>query len=265
MQTLYKVDNVFVLRGVRAVVQIIPNQLKKSGSKRGSVQVYEKLREEILWLKIAPGSAVDEVALAERFAVSRTPIREALVLLAGEGLIQTLPNRTSIVSPLSLHNVGAFLDIYLLISRGVIRSILHNFDESRREELKGALAELCKTGSDWSAEGNLRATLTFLRLLAALAENEFQEKYYRNLLDMRMRAMILHYYPNMTSADLEERNELWVKLVDAISGGMAQVADHLMVRIIKDEIDVILRSQKPKFGHDMELTPPSEFSGAENV
>ena len=57
--------------------------------------VYDILRDEILELRLAPGSPIDEVRLAERFGMSRTPIREALVRLAGEGLIDTLPNRAA--------------------------------------------------------------------------------------------------------------------------------------------------------------------------
>ena len=67
--------------------------------------VYDLLRDEILGLHLPPGSPIDEARLAERFGMSRTPIREALVRLAGEGLIETLPNRSTIVSPLDVLNM----------------------------------------------------------------------------------------------------------------------------------------------------------------
>ncbi len=69
---------------------------RKRGS--GVKMVYDLLRDEILDLVLSPGSPIDEVQLAERFKMSRTPIREALVRLAGEGLIDTLPNRSTMVS-----------------------------------------------------------------------------------------------------------------------------------------------------------------------
>ena len=72
---------------------------KSRKHRRGSLQVYESMREDILWLRIDPGSAIDEVALAERFKISRTPIREALLLLSGDDLVKFLPNRTTIVAP----------------------------------------------------------------------------------------------------------------------------------------------------------------------
>ncbi|MDX5350148.1 MAG: GntR family transcriptional regulator, partial [Paracoccaceae bacterium] len=52
----------------------LPERKRGSGVK----VVYEMLRDEILDLKLPPGIPIDEVQLAERFGMSRTPIREAL-------------------------------------------------------------------------------------------------------------------------------------------------------------------------------------------
>ncbi len=65
----------------------LPERRRGSGVR----MVYDILRDEILDLKLAPGAPIDEVQLAERFGVSRTPVREAMVRLAGEGLVTTLP------------------------------------------------------------------------------------------------------------------------------------------------------------------------------
>src|SRR5512138_3283269 len=64
--------------------------------------VYDALRVEILTLKLAPGQPLDETSLAERFGLSRSPVREALIRLAGEELVVTLPNRSTIVAPIEL-------------------------------------------------------------------------------------------------------------------------------------------------------------------
>ena len=53
--------------------------------------VYDILRDEILDLVLPPGSLIDEIQLSERLSMSRTPIREALVRLAGEGLSPHCP------------------------------------------------------------------------------------------------------------------------------------------------------------------------------
>jgi DNA-binding GntR family transcriptional regulator len=58
----------------------------------------EAIEEEITTGKLLPGSRLDEAELAKRFNVSRTPIREALSLLLGEGLIETRPRRGVVVT-----------------------------------------------------------------------------------------------------------------------------------------------------------------------
>ena len=56
-------------------------------------QVADTLRQEIFSGTLAPGSFVDEVALCERLAISRTPLREALKVLTAEGLVRHEPRR----------------------------------------------------------------------------------------------------------------------------------------------------------------------------
>ena len=61
---------------------------------RLSERLRESIEEEIATGKLLPGTRLDEVDLATRFGVSRTPIREALRLLLGEGLVETRPQRS---------------------------------------------------------------------------------------------------------------------------------------------------------------------------
>ena len=67
-----------------------------------SIRMPERLREaieeEIATGRLLPGTRLDEVELATRFGVSRTPIREALRLLLGEGLVETRPQRGTVVA-----------------------------------------------------------------------------------------------------------------------------------------------------------------------
>lgn len=60
---------------------------------RRSLSVTDRLREEILGGRIASGERLNEVRLSQLLEVSRTPVRAALQLLAGEGLLDYLPNR----------------------------------------------------------------------------------------------------------------------------------------------------------------------------
>src|SRR5215210_2784674 len=61
-------------------------------------QTLETLRREIISLHLAPGAALSENELAAEHGVSRTPVRESLILLQGEGLVQVYPQVGTFVS-----------------------------------------------------------------------------------------------------------------------------------------------------------------------
>lgn len=60
-------------------------------------RVYQELRAQIVGGKLAPGAALVEAKISEELGVSRTPVREALRLLEQDGLVDTVPNKCSIV------------------------------------------------------------------------------------------------------------------------------------------------------------------------
>src|SRR5204862_291127 len=76
----------------------------------GTHAVYAELRRRIMRLDLAPGADVDEQALVREFKLSRTPVREALLRLAHEELVEIIPNRGTRVAALHFHEVGEIFD-----------------------------------------------------------------------------------------------------------------------------------------------------------
>ncbi len=70
-----------------------------------------QLADEIIRGRLPPGTALDETALAARFGVSRTPVREALRELAASGLVDTRPHRGSVVARPSLERLQDMFDV----------------------------------------------------------------------------------------------------------------------------------------------------------
>lgn len=220
---------------------------------RGSIQVYELLRENILWLEIEPGSALDELALAARFQVSRTPIREALLLLSGDQLVKFLPNRTTIVAPLHMNNFGPYLDTYLVLSRSVMRTAARRFRQTHEPELRRSLDAIRQSILMGEPKAALRADLGLRRRIAALAGNEFLERCYNQILDAGIRAMILHFFPNAGAGDLARALANGDRLINALQARDAARADSLTRTMIENEAAVILRSFAPTDGTDFDF------------
>ena len=70
----------------------------KNGVMKISGQLRDLIEEQIATGELAPGSTLDEATLVERHGVSRTPVREALIQLSAEGLIQLRPRRGAVVA-----------------------------------------------------------------------------------------------------------------------------------------------------------------------
>lgn len=71
---------------------------------KGAQVIYQQLRQEIIRGELAPKTVLQQVELAERFGVSRTPVREALQRLAHDGLVEFLSGQTAYVSPVTLED-----------------------------------------------------------------------------------------------------------------------------------------------------------------
>ena len=80
-------------------------------------EVIERLREMIIEGELAPGQRIDENALSEDFGISRTPLREALKVLASEGLVDLKPNRSPHVSRLTAEELGELFEVLSWLER----------------------------------------------------------------------------------------------------------------------------------------------------
>lgn len=96
-----------------------------------SKTIYYKLREEIINLYLEPGTSISEKELSEKYSVSRTPVREALVRLAQEGLVNIYPQKGTVVSLIDLYAVedGRFLREHL--ERAVVREACKEFSPEK--------------------------------------------------------------------------------------------------------------------------------------
>src|SRR6188474_173705 len=69
-------------------------------------QIYAALRREIVTMALKPGQALSEKEIADRFGVSRQPVREAFIKLAEKELVQVMPQRGTYVSKISVRDLA---------------------------------------------------------------------------------------------------------------------------------------------------------------
>lgn len=224
--------------------------------KRGSARVYEELREDILWLRIEPGSALDEVALAKRFEMSRTPIREAVVMLATDDLVTFLPNRTSIVAPHMLDNMNEYLDSHLLLARSVARQAAHFRTEPDLERMRAAARAYEDALASNDVYAIFGADLALHRAISSGCGNYFSRKFHDISLDTGRRAYVLHYFPAFGAEEKRTSLDEHARLIEAIEARDADASDQAMAQHIGSELKVFKRALDPKIGFDMQVPAP---------
>lgn len=216
---------------------------RKRGS--GVKVVHETLRDEILDLRLPPGSPIDEVHLAERFGMSRTPIREALVRLAGEGLVETLPNRSAMVSNIDVLNLNAFYDAITLMYRVTTRLA---GQYHRPADLVVIRAHQANYAAAVAAQDALAMMACNRDLHAAIAEagrNPYYTHLTLRLLDEGRRILRLYYQ----SFDDRLPKE-YVDEHEAIIAAIAARDIDLCDRIARAHADQIVRQIQQLFARD---------------
>ena len=111
-----------------------------------SEPAYQYLLDAILNGEMSPGDRVSEAAIAERFHISRTPVRDAMRRLANEGLIEIFPNRfaqVAVYTPEHIHETGV---IRLTLDRLAVRLALIYGSHADFLALR-RLAEQCRDAS----------------------------------------------------------------------------------------------------------------------
>jgi DNA-binding GntR family transcriptional regulator len=168
-----------------------------SGHRRGSGvgHVYETLRNEIIELKLAPGSPVDEVMLAERFALSRTPIREALVRLVSDGLVTTLPNRATIVANIDFLALPQFFDALTLMYRVTTRLAAVQHEPADLEAITTYQNDFADAVAARDALAMIATNRQFHHAIALAGRNKYYARLFAQLLDEGRR-----YYSSFNDA-----------------------------------------------------------------
>jgi DNA-binding GntR family transcriptional regulator len=130
---------------------------------------YDQIRALILSGEMQPGTRLSQLELADRLGISRTPVREALRRLAGEGLVDALPQRGFRVADLGLEAVMRRLEVRLLLEPGIARLAVERAQPPDLAALRNAIA-LENDATD--AEAIHDASRLFHLSLARAAQNE---------------------------------------------------------------------------------------------
>lgn len=216
-----------------------------ASKQRGSAErVYEAIKSMAVTYQIRPGERINEIELAQRLAVSRTPVREALHRLATEGFLTSTPAKGFSCRPLDAKQVHQLYELRCGLEVSMVKFAC---ERATAEELQG-LAAFARNSRD--EVGDVRA-LRFLRLdeefherLAALAHNE---EFLRSLRNINSRIHFVRWI-DMQQGRRRHTQEEHIAIVDAICARDAGRAAALLHNHISRRLDQIVDVIKAGFG-----------------
>lgn len=196
-----------------------------------------RLRQRIVEGQLAPGAKLNERELSESLQVSRTPLREAIKMLAAEGLVELLPNRGAVVAQMSVQDVA---DTFELIA-GL---------EGQSGELAAArisdaqLAEIRALHYEMLAAFTRRDLATYYRLNAlihshinAAAGNRALTQTWANV---NARLQALRFRSNFDEAKWQHAMKEHDRMVELLAARDAAALRALMVSHLLNKRDAVL-------------------------
>ena len=142
-------------------------------------EVAELLRQRIFSRELEPGSWIDELRLAEQYGISRTPLREALKVLAAEGLVTMKVRRGAYVTEVNEKDQRDVYHLLALLESDAAGVVAQSASDAQLQELATLHAELSGAVSD--RERFFEINEQFHIRLLALADNRWREQVVNDL------------------------------------------------------------------------------------
>jgi DNA-binding GntR family transcriptional regulator len=140
--------------------------------RQAAPQVFERLRDMIVSLLLPPGSALSRAALAAQFGVSSTPIRDALMRLEEEGLVDVFPQHATVVSRIDVRLAQQAHFLRQALELEIVRLLAGGRDEALGAELTRTIARQQQFAKAGDFEQFMAADNDFHALLYAAADKQ---------------------------------------------------------------------------------------------
>jgi len=200
-------------------------------------QVYGAIRRDILSCTLAPGSAVSETSLANRYGFGKSPVRQALARLRQEGLVSASPRRSFVVSPITLRDVQELYGLRLVLEPAAARLAAGRVDVRALKKVDA----VCRRGY---VPGDAASTLRFLDAnrdfhlgIAQASGNLRLVRVLGQVFDETTRVMHIGLALRNRSVEMQHEHE---SLVAALERGDGETASRIAEEQVAASRDMVL-------------------------
>jgi DNA-binding GntR family transcriptional regulator len=201
-------------------------------------QAYGRLEELIVTLRLQPGEVLSESALSARLGIGRTPIREAIQRLAGEGLVTVLPRKGLLVSDINPRRQLLLLELRREVERLLARKAAVRQTDEERSEFLAIAAGMEAAGERQDDISFIRLDGALNRLISQAGHNDYASRAMRSLQGLSRRFWYKHY---REAADLPLCARLHAEQARSIALGDAERAAAATDRLM-DYVETFTRA-----------------------
>jgi len=203
-------------------------------------QIFEQLRGDIMSCGLLPGEEVRESALAQKYGVSKSPIRDALQKLEWEGLVEIAPRQGHRVVPISISDARDILELREILEAAAVRKIVA---EVKDDDL--AALDSFRTTDISDLKSFVRYNRDFHTHIGTLSGNVRQSSAMRALMDNYERLCIVSLSSRQRESEamssaLAEHNAI----IDALQARDGRAAARLSVQHIRKSHGQVMRGLK---------------------
>lgn len=162
-------------------------------------EAYVRIRDGILDGTYAPGTKLKDKELAHELGISRTPVREALLRLEDEGLIQTKPNSATLVSPINFHNALHLYSIVWTLEKLALNEVFESVTDRHIQEMTEANERFLQKVQKHDCLAALDADYEFHSVYVDLSQNNELKKIIFEI-KQKLKRLDLYYFDKIQGA-----------------------------------------------------------------
>ncbi|AHD03430.1 GntR family transcriptional regulator [Leisingera methylohalidivorans] len=217
----------------------------KDASKNRKAELYSRLKTAIMTLELRPGADLDEAKLSEETGLSRTPLREVLRQLAGEGYADLRENRGARVSEMSHMTLRDFFLAAPMIYGAVLQLAAKHATPAQIVTLKAAQEDFKAALRSGSGADRAMANNRFHEVTGEMADNIYLQPSFQRLLIDHARISMTFYRPQSTemAENVSEASAQHDAIIAAIETGDEAAAAQLAIdhwNLSRDRIELFV-------------------------
>lgn len=196
-------------------------------------EIRERVIDEILSGRLAPGTRIVETQLAKQFGVSQAPVREALRDLALFGFVVCSPFRSTYVREISTEDLLKSYPVRAALESVAAREAAASIDDETLARLEGHIAAMRRAAEVNDHRAHVDADYAFHHTIIKAAGNAMLEHVWQSM-RLATTTLVTHSMIQMTHRSMFEIGERHVAVLDALRSRDPHVAEEAMRRHIEE-------------------------------